>query len=257
MGPLRLVGRTAIVTGAASGIGLATAARLRSEGASIVAIDLRHGELEMRLQKIDEVASDGQQSLALQCDVSDEAQVADAVASGVAYFGSLDILANVAGVTSSSTETEFTPLAEWERVIRTNLTGPFLMVKHSLPHLRESPAGRVINVASTAAFRPSGTMASYIASKGGLTAMTRGLVLELVGTKITANSIAPGAVDTSLQKPDFQRRVAARKRYIPLQRAAKPSEIASIVAFLASDDASYVTGQTLAADGGASEVTMI
>lgn len=211
----------------------------------------------MRLKEIDEAASDGQQSLALECDVSNEAQVAGAISSGVGYFGRLDILVNVAGVTSSSTETESTPLAEWERVIRTNLTGPFLMVKHALPHLRKSPAGRVINIASTAAVRPSGTMASYIASKGGLTAMTRGLVLEFVGTKITANSIAPGAVDTLLQKPDFERRVAARKRYIPLQRAADPSEIASIVAFLASDDASYVTGQTLTADGGASAVTMI
>jgi 3-oxoacyl-[acyl-carrier protein] reductase len=254
--PDRLTQRAAIVTGAAAGIGLATVARLRSEGALVVGLDVQP-ELEGCLDEIDRTQADGRSCSGIVCDVSDEVQVAEAIVEARDRLGGLDILVNVAGVTSTATATSSLQLSEWQRVLAVNLTGAFLTIKHSLPYLRESRYGRIVNVASTAAVRPSGTMAAYTASKGGLAALGRGLVLELVGTSVTVNSVAPGAVNTQLSKPDAEHRIAARKRYIPLQRAAEPEEIASVIAFLASDDASFVTGHMLMVDGGASEVTMI
>jgi NAD(P)-dependent dehydrogenase (short-subunit alcohol dehydrogenase family) len=255
-GMRRLEQRVAVVTGAASGIGMATALRLAREGAQVVGLDVKASGTQAR-EPNSSTSSEPSLPVILPCDVAQEDEVRAAVEQVVDDYGRLDILVNVAGVTSTGLSTADLALEEWHRVMNVNLTGAVLTIKWTLKCVRRSRFGRIINVGSTAAIRPSGTMLAYTASKGGLVALTRGLVLELIGTPATANAIAPGAVNTGLAKPDAAVREAQRARYIPLQRAAHPDEIASTIAFLASDDASYVTGHVLVVDGGASQVTML
>ncbi len=247
MDPHRFQGRNVLVTGAASGIGRATAIRLTGEGASVVAVDLNAGlltELEAELAGGPGFCS------ALVADVSSEPGVAALVATSVERLGSLDVVVNVAGILSFS-HTHELALDEWNRLIAVNLTGTFLVCRESLPHLLAS-RGNIVNLASTAAHKGQPWATAYVASKGGVLALTRALAVEYAAQGLRANSISPGAIDTPItgafQLPDGADPKLLR-RVTPLGPFGSPEGIAAAIAYVASDEASHMNGADLLIDG--------
>ena len=229
----KLEGRVAIVTGAASGIGRATAQRFAAEGAHVVALDLRTPEAPPR-------------GLALACDVADEASVANAVTQVKEQFGRIDVLAHFAGITKDALADRMT-LEAWNDVIRVNLTGSFIVAQQVA---RAMENGGSIVLTSSRSYLGNVGQANYAASKGGVVSLTRTLALELGKRGIRVNAIAPGFIATPMTDvvPDKIREKATAGT--PLQRIGKPEEIAAVATFFAGDDASFVTGQTLLVDGG-------
>ena len=244
----RFENKNVIVTGAASGIGQATAIRLAQEGANVACIDIDEDELKKTASTI---ASDNNTSLAVPCDISDPTSVKNTIASIQGDFGQIHALCNVAGVLSSSHshEVEF---AEWNRVLSVNLTGTFLMCQACIPHLLES-RGYIVNTSSSAALGGHPWMAAYAASKGGILSLTRSLALEYVEQGLNVNAVIPGAIVTPLHQ-GFQMPKGANanliKRIIPFVPYAQPEVVASTIAFLASDEAIYINGSELRVDGG-------
>ena len=228
----RFEGKVALVTGAASGIGKATAARLADEGAKVAGIDI-NGDVEFR------------------CDVSDEAQVIATVAAVVAKFDRLDVVANVAGILRADHTHELS-LEHWRRVLDINLTGTFLVCRAAIPHLLKT-RGNIVNMASTAAIAGHPWMAAYSASKGGLLSLTRALAAEYVKQKIRVNAVLPGGIDTPMHG-DFAVPEGGDPTILvhltPLVRYVGPEYAASVVAFLASDDGRYINGAAIRVDGG-------
>jgi len=229
----RLEGRVAIVTGAASGLGRATARRFADEGAQVAALDLREPETPPN-------------GLALACDVADEPSVARAVAQTKERFGRIDVLAHYAGITKDALAHKMT-LEQWNDVIRVNLTGTFVVAQAVL---REMEDGGAIVLTSSRSYLGNVGQSNYAASKGGVVSLTRTLALELGKRRIRVNALAPGFIETPMTDavPDRVREKAVAS--IPLGRVGQPEEIAAVALFLASDEASYVTGQTLLIDGG-------
>ncbi len=230
----RFEGKVALVTGAASGIGKATAARLAEEGAKVAAVDIAGG-------------------VDFTCDISDEAQVASMVSAVLARFDRLDVVCNVAGVLRADHTHELS-LDNWERIIRINLTGTFLVCRQTIPHLLET-RGAIVNTSSTAALGSHPWMAAYAASKGGILSLTRSIAVEYAKQGLRANCVCPGGVATPLHAqfklpkggdPELLR--GAMPLAMPY---AGPEHAASVIAFLASDDARYITGEDIRADGGA------
>ncbi len=242
------------MTGAGSGIGAASARRLVAEGASVAALDIRPEAATATIH--DTVAGDGAQTIALRVDVADEASVAAAVAATVAGLGGLDTVVASAGVVLAG-PTDSLALEEWEAVIRINLTGTFLTLKYALPHLCASGRGAIVTIGSVASMVAAGRASSYDASKGGVLQLTRAVAVEYADRGVRANCVCPGVTATSLaatsqsitgkgqptEPPPLRVRV-------PMDRVADPDEIAAVAAFLCSDDASFVTGAAIAADGG-------
>ena len=229
----RLAGKVAIVTGAASGIGAATMELFKSEGARIVAVDMT--PVIVRAE-----------DLAVQADISDPAAVATLVRDALAHMGTLDNLAHFAGITRDAIADRMT-MEQWDAVIRVNLTGSFVMAQAAARVM--SDGGAIVFASSISAFGNIG-QANYAASKAGVIGLTRTLALELGKRAIRVNAIAPGFIETPMTQtvPDHLReRVIAAT---PMCRMGLPQEIASVALFLASPDASYVTGQVLSVDGG-------
>lgn len=243
--------RSVLVTGGASGMGRATALLLARDGVAVTVVDRAADAAEDVAREI--TAANGI-ALAAPADVGDEEQVAAAVTSAVDAFGGLDGVVTSAGVFHGS---DLRPLGEVDLddflfVLRVNLAGTFLAIKHALPHLVPR-RGAVVTIASTAALKGHGRGSGYTASKGGVAALTRLAAVQYGRQGVRVNCICPGAVDTPMTAGAWSSPEARDgiRRAVPLQRVAEAEEIASVAAFLLSDAATYLTGQTIAVDGGA------
>ena len=245
----RLTGRVAVVTGAGSGIGRATVRRFASEGARVVAVDLDPAT--------GQAAADEVGGTFVACDVADEAQVAALYNQVHELYGRVDIAFNNAGISPPEDDSILTTgLEAWDRVQRVNLTSVYLCCKYVIPFMQRQGKGSIINTASVVAVMGAATsQISYTASKGGVLAMTRELGVQFAREGIRVNALCPGPVATPLLMELFAKdaeRAARRLVHIPMGRFAEPEEIASTVAFLASDDAAYITASTFLVDGGLS-----
>jgi NAD(P)-dependent dehydrogenase (short-subunit alcohol dehydrogenase family) len=245
----RFEGRVAVVTGAASGIGRATAIRLASEGAVVACLDVVAGGVEETAEALGVL---GAKTLARRCDVTSESDVTRSIEEVTRSLGSPDVLCNVAGV-GSFVHTTDTTIEQWDRIIGVNLTGTFLMARAVLPAMLEAASGSIVNVASTAAFVGSAYSAAYCASKGGVVMLTKALAVEYADRGVRVNAVAPGGVDTPLiasfglppgGDPKHFDRITSRMGF------CRPEQVAAAIAFLASDESAYTTGAVLAVDGG-------
>jgi NAD(P)-dependent dehydrogenase (short-subunit alcohol dehydrogenase family) len=240
-----LKGKGVLVTGGASGIGAATAARFLEEGARVAVLD-RDREARERIAR-DLPGLSG----ALAADVSDREQVRAALAEAVRLMGGVDVLINNAGISIRHAFLDITP-EEWDRVIAVNLTGAFHVAQAAARHMRERGSGVILHTASTNGIVGYPLYADYNATKAGVIALTRAMALELAPT-VRVNAVAPGYVLTPMQRAEYTDAMLEEvNRKIPLRRHAAPEEIASLFAFLASDDAAYITGHVYVIDGAES-----
>jgi NAD(P)-dependent dehydrogenase (short-subunit alcohol dehydrogenase family) len=245
----RLEGRVAVITGAGSGIGLATARRFAQEGARVVCADLDPETGKAAAAEVD--------GLFVQVDVTDEAQVAAMYDSAVEVFGGLDVAFNNAGISPPDDDSILiTGIDAWRRVQEVNLTSVYLCCKYAIPHMQLRGRGSIINTASFVARMGAATsQISYTASKGGVLAMSRELGVQFARENIRVNALCPGPVNTPLLQELFAKdpeRAARRLVHIPMGRFANAEEIAAAVAFLASDDSSFITAAEFLVDGGIS-----
>ena len=238
--------KVALVTGAARGIGLATAKRFLADGWRVALLDI---ERELLGRAVADLARPDL-TLALPCDVSDARAVAAAMDALTKRFGRLDALVNNAGVAVFAPLLE-TSDADWTRILSVNLTGPFLCTKAAASLMREHGGGAVVNVTSISAVRASTLRSAYGTSKAGLAHLTKQLAVELASLGIRVNGVAPGPVDTAMAKAVHTADIRADYHdAIPLNRYGLEEELAEAIFFLCSDRASYITGQILAVDGG-------
>jgi NAD(P)-dependent dehydrogenase (short-subunit alcohol dehydrogenase family) len=245
----RFEGKTVIVTGAASGIGRATARRLGGEGGSVACLDVAVDELA---EVVAGIEKDGSRARAIPCDVSNHGQVHAAVAEAVKQLGPPDVLCNIAGIGRFYHSTDMTP-EEWHRIIAVNLTGSWFVAQAALPHMLDR-GGVIINTASTSGMSAQPYQAAYCASKGGVVMMTKALALEYLDRKLRVNAIAPGGVDTPIMK-DFADMppgadIKRVMRYMTPFGFCQPEDVASLYAYVASDEAHYMTGSVVLMDGG-------
>jgi NAD(P)-dependent dehydrogenase (short-subunit alcohol dehydrogenase family) len=238
--------KVALVTGAARGIGLATARRFLAEGWRTALLDIEHGLLHAAVTAL----ARPDETLELTCDVSDAAAVSRAIDGVARRFGRLDALINNAGVAVFAPIME-TSDADWSRILEVNLTGPFLCTKAAVPLMREHGGGAIVNITSISAVRASTLRSAYGTSKAGLAHLTKQLAVELASLGIRVNAVAPGPVDTAMAKAVHTAEIRADYHdAIPLNRYGLEEELAEAIFFLSSDGASYITGQVLAVDGG-------
>lgn len=240
----RFTDRVVIVTGAAHGIGRAAAEAFAGEGGRVFLLDVDPAGSE--------VADAVPDATFIACDVADEAAVAAAIGQIEVAAGRVDVLVNNAGGFSESTGIEDTSLEEWRTVVDSNLTSVFLMARAALPLLKRSEAGRIVNVGSLAGQTAGwATAPPYVAAKGGVHALTRALATELAPFRITVNALAPSAVLTErITRLRDAEALAATAGQIPLGRYQQPEELAAWILFLASDEAGFMTGQTVSVNGG-------
>jgi len=243
----RLADRVAVVTGAGSGIGLATVRRFATEGARVVAVDVDEASGTAAAEEV------GGQFV--RCDVSSESDVVGLFETVVATHGRVDVAFNNAGISPPDDDSILeTEPAAWERVLRVNTTSVYSCCRHVLPHMRRQGKGSIINTASFVALMGAATsQIAYTASKGGVLAMTRELGVQFAREGIRVNALCPGPVATPLLLELFAKdpeRAARRLVHVPMGRFAEPTEIAAAVAFLASDDASFITASQFVVDGG-------
>lgn len=240
---MKLEGRAAVVTGAAQGIGFAIAERLNREGCRVALLDVN-------AEKVASAAAVLHDCISVACNVSSPEDIERALKTAAAELGGIDIVVNNAGILPSSAIPDVTE-AEWDRTMAINLKSVFFMVQKALPYLKVSKYPRVINTSSLAG-RMGGfeTCLAYSASKGGINALTMGFARQLAPFGINVNAICPGTTETAITKafsPEAMERLLTR---IPLKRLGKPEDMAAAVAFLASDDASFITGLLMDVNGG-------
>jgi NAD(P)-dependent dehydrogenase (short-subunit alcohol dehydrogenase family) len=245
----RLKGRSAVITGGASGIGLATARRMAAEGANVVIADIEPASGLAAATEVD--------GLFVKVDVTNEEDVRNLYAQTKDTYGSVDIAFNNAGISPASDGSILeTGIDAWRKVQEVNLTGVYYCCKYAIPYMQEQGKGSIINSASFVAVMGAATsQISYSASKGGVLAMSRELGVEFARQGIRINALCPGPVNTPLLKELFAKdpeKAARRLVHVPLGRFAEPEELAAAVAFLASDDASFITASTFLVDGGIS-----
>ena len=251
---MRLKDRTAIVTGAGSGIGKVLAARLARDGASVVVADVQNYDVAAA-----EIAkATGARTLGLKIDVSSETDTARMAAETMKAFGRIDILVNNAAIFSTLELRPFEQIAaaEWRKVLDVNVIGVALCCRACAPHMRGRGTGRIINLASGAPLKGVPFFLHYISSKGAVIAMTRGLARELGKDGITVNSLAPGFTlsEGVMKQPNHVKHGGATRATRAIPRDETPEDLVGAVSFLASDDAAFITGQTLVVDGGSAMI---
>ena len=238
--------KVALVTGAARGIGLATAKRFLADGWSVALLDIDGDNLGRTFTALAKPAT----TMAITCDVADAAGVARAIEEIGQKFGRLDALVNNAGIAIFKPILDVT-YEDWSRVLAVNLTGPFLCTQAAAPLLRDSGGGAIVNITSISGLRASTLRTAYGTSKAGLAHLTQQQAIELAPLGIRVNAVAPGPVDTAMAKAVHTAEIrAAYHDAIPLNRYGLESDLAEVIFFLCSERASYITGQTLAVDGG-------
>lgn len=242
---MSLAGKTAVVTGAGSGIGRAIAIRLARDEAAIGVWDL-NGDSAAETAKM--ITDAGGKALAVAADCSEGAAISAAAAKTRAAFGAITILVNNAGIAPFIPYLEI-PEEVWDRVIRINLKGPHLCCREIIPDMLAAQWGRIINITSSSTQSGSVNHAHYVASKGGVLGLTKALALEFAPTGITVNMVPPGFIDTPMLRASPVN-VDAYAASMPMKRVGKPEDIAAACAFLASEEASYMTGQTISMNGG-------
>ena len=244
---MQLTGKTAIVTGGSRGIGRAAALTLAEAGADVAVIYA--GNTAAAEETVRLIEEKGRKGLAIQCDVADEAAVTAMVKDVKKELGRIDILVNNAGITRDGL-LMIMKEADWQAVLDTNLTGAFHCTKAVTRLMMKQRSGSIINITSVVGETGNAGQANYVAAKAGLIGFTKSVAKELASRNIRCNAIAPGCIETDMTAVLGEDTVDAMIKTIPMGRVAQPEEVAKAVLFLASDDASYITGQTLNVDGG-------
>lgn len=248
----KLVGKVAVVTGAGTGIGAASARALAAQGAAVVLFGLQSGELrKVRSQ----IAAQSGEALAVEGDVSVEADVEAVMQTAAETYSGVDVLFNNAAIMVNKTVLELSE-EEWDRVMAVNLKGAFLGCKHAIPYMLRRGGGSIVNCGSPHAFATQPSIAAYAASKGGVLALTRQVAMDFARDNIRVNCVVPGTIDTPMlwnsqqlsEDPEADRRAWAEKH--PLGRLGTPEDVARAVVWLASEESSFTTGSVLSIDGG-------
>ena len=244
---MNLQDKVAIITGSASGIGKQMAIRLSQKGAIVVIADLKEGEVQ---QLVSLIQNDGQKALGVRIDITIKSEVEKLIKRVVGEFGQVDILINSAGILHA-TPIESISEEEWDRVMAVNLKGTFLCCQAAIPYMKEKRYGRIINMASNAG-RDGGvsTGLAYSASKAGVIGLTRGLAKRLAAWEITCNCIAPGTTESDMLKAYSPEVLETLRQSIPLRKFAQPEDLAELACFIASDNASFMTGAVVDINGG-------
>jgi len=248
--PLDFSGKVALVTGAASGMGLAAAQAFAEAGAAVALADFREDVVKAEAQKL---AIVGHNAIGIRCDVSDDAQVEQMVDRIVSEFGRLDAAFNNAGVMAYIAPTVESTREDWDRVIGINLRGVWSSMKYELRQMQRQGSGAIVNNASVGALTGNPGIASYIASKHGVVGLTRTAALEYIQHGIRVNAVNPGLIDTQIARDVVsgdEQAYSEIAKNVPIRRAGRPEEIASAVLWLCSPGASYVVGHALTVDGG-------
>ncbi len=243
---MKLEGRVALVTGASQGIGHACALALAQEGATVAAAARNQERLD---QLVSQITAAGGKAAAFVMDVADEEQVKSGIKSALAQFGKIDILVNNAGITRDQLVMRM-KRADWDAVLNTNLTSAYLCIQQVIGSMLKQRWGRIINITSVFGQMGQAGQANYAASKAGLIGLTLAMAREVASRNITCNAVAPGFIDTSMTAALSEEFKQSAVKNIPLGRVGSPEDVASAVRFLASDEASYITGHVLNVNGG-------
>lgn len=242
-----LQGKVALVTGASRGIGKEIALTLAGYGATVVVN--YNGSEEKAKQVVEEIVKNGGEAFAVQCSVADFAACGEMIQAVLEKYGRIDILVNNAGITKDNLVMKISE-EDFDAVLDTNLKGTFNTIKHMYRAFLKQKSGRIINMASVTGILGNPGQANYAASKAGVIGLTKSVARELASRGITVNAVAPGYIDTDMTQAMTDAAKEAVLSQIPLKRVGNPKDIAETVAFLASDKASYITGQVISVDGG-------